>query len=133
MAKRTPEFLESARQCSAQHASSQRRQGLKRVSVWVPEGDTERLKDIAAALRTEAGKPLPDDGSPRPRAVQVPIVEPRYPDPERVWIQVGPDELGTHMLLKANGGVWHGQKQLWSVRAHLPAQLGLLGRVRGSA
>jgi len=33
------------------------------------------------------------------------------------------------MLLKANGGVWRGQKGLWDVPAYLPAKLGLNGRV----
>lgn len=128
MPKRTDDFLEAARQCSASHASTQRRKGLIRVSVWVPEGDAERLKDIAASMRADAGRPLPDDGHARPRAVQVPIVEGRYPDPDRVWLKVGADELGLQMLVKANGGVWRGQKELWDVPAYLPAKLGLTGR-----
>jgi len=69
MPKRTDEFLAAARQCSANHASDQRRKGLIRVSVWVPEGDAERLRDIAASMRAGAGKSLPDDGHARPRAV----------------------------------------------------------------
>ena len=96
------ELLEAARQCSANHADAQRRKGLTRVSVWVPEEDTERLKDVAARMRKDAGKPLPGDNYERPKAVEVPVVDARYPTPARAWLEVGPDELG----LRRSG--WHG-------------------------
>ena len=131
MPKRTKEFLSAARQCSADHASTQRRKGLTRISVWVPEGDAERLRDIAASMRANASQSLPDDGRARPPSVEVPVIEAtRYPDPNRVFLEIGKDKLGLHMLLRANGGVWDGQRKLWDVPAYLPAKLGFTGRLK---
>ena len=58
------------------------------------------------------------------------IEAPRYPDPERVFLEIGKEKLGLHMLLRANGGVWDGRRKLWDVPAYLPAKLGLTDRVR---
>ncbi len=129
MAKSSREQRAAGREYSTNHASTQRRKGLTRVSVWVPEGDAERLRNIAASMRANASKSLPDDGRTRPRAVEVPVVEERYPDPDRVWLNIGADKLGLHMLLRANGGVWRGQRKLWDVPAYLPAKLGLTGHI----
>jgi len=132
MKERTEDDRLAQRQYTAHHVADQRRRGLVRISVWVPEEDAERIKNIGAQLRRDAGKPLPGDDHARPRAVEVPIVShQRFPEHKRVWFQSAPDELGVHMLLRANGGVWRGSRELWDVPAYLPARLGLQGRVVG--
>ena len=47
----------------ADHKQRQQDQGLRRISVWVPVGDAEELKSIAAEMRKKANATLPDDGT----------------------------------------------------------------------
>lgn len=47
----------------ADHKQRQQDQGLRRISIWVPAGDAEELKAIAATMRKRAKAPLPDDGT----------------------------------------------------------------------
>jgi len=115
-----------------QHTERQRRTGLRRVTVWIPETDTERLKDIAAYLRSKAGLQMPTDGKPQPKRIEIPIIEPRHQPSGTTFLEIGPEELGLHMLLRANGGVWHGQRKIWEVPICLPGRLGLESRVRTS-
>jgi len=123
---------ENLQRNSARYADELRQQGLKRIAVWVPISDVDRLKRVAAGMRAEAKLPLPTDGQPLTPRLVVPHLEPEqhHPHPETVWLELGQDELGLHMLLRANGGVWDGRRCLWEVPAYLPAKLGLTERVR---
>jgi len=127
MAKRT-EPKEVVVERVRNHTAEQHRRGLKRVSVWIPSLDVERLREIAAQLRRNAGTTLLTDGRSPPQRIEIPTVE-RSTGAEAVWLKIGADELGLHMLLKANGGAWKGQRKLWEVPAYLPPKLGLTGRV----
>ena len=120
------------RQWVAQYTREQTARGLKRVSVWVPESDVERLKLIAMTLRVEAGIRLPTDGETKPPEVVMPDVRSVQRDSkncEMVYLRLGRHEVALHKLLTANGGRWRARLRRWHVRADVAHRLGLGGRI----
>jgi len=103
--------------------------GLKRVRVWVPEPDVDRLKLLAKALRVEAGLTLPTDDEPRPPKLVLPDVRQHEPNPETTWLRLERHEVAYHKLLKANGGEWVRKLRRWHVRTDVVRRLGLGDRI----
>jgi hypothetical protein len=123
-------MAETSRERVAEHKKRQTEQGLKRVSVWVPEGDVDRLREIAKALRMEGGALLPGDGPQPPK-----IAYPKIPEenPELVYVEIARHEKLYQQVLKANGARWNGQRQRWLVRRDVALELGLQNRIAGPA
>ena len=60
-----PLDITPVRERVAKHAKRQRDQGLVRISVWVPQDDARRLRDVAKKMRAKAHKPLPGETEKR--------------------------------------------------------------------
>ena len=112
----------------AEHAKQQRAVGLCRLSVWVPQARRPELLRIAMQMRAEGGCPLPDDSKPDTPPIRIPVPTVEKPAPGTVSIRSNADEIWLHMLLRENGGEWHGQSKVWTLRRDVAQRLGLQSR-----
>jgi len=110
------------------HSQNRQAEGLCRLSIWVPQTRRAELLRIAMQMRADDGCPLPQDSKPDMPPIRIPKPTVEKPTPDTVCIRATRDEIWLHMLLRANGGEWHGKDQVWTLRLDVARQLGLQTR-----
>jgi hypothetical protein len=116
----------------AAHARRRRAAGLVRVSVWVPNQQSQEIQRIARQMRVQANATLPSDYRPERPEIQIPTVTIEREESPTVAVSVLADEVWLHKLLTANGGEWNGHTKRWLVRQDVALALGLGSRMDGA-
>ncbi len=112
----------------AEHTKRQKEDGLCRLSVWVPQARRVELLRIAMQMRADGGCPLPQDSKPDTPPIRIPTPTVEKPTSPTVSIRSSRDEIWLHLLLRENGGEWHGQSKVWTIRLDVAQRLGLQSR-----
>ena len=116
----------------AAHARRRRAGGLVRVSVWVPNQQSQEIQRIAWQMRVHANTALPDDYRPERPEIQIPTMTLERGESPTVTVATLAEEVWLHKLLTANGGEWDGRAKRWLIRQDVALALGLGPRMDGT-
>ena len=118
---------------SATYSKNRRDRGEVRISLWVPSGRVDELRQIAEAMRAQAD--LKAGRSSKTPSVQIPKLEiPELDPPGWSYLKIGREEIALHMILRENGARWRNETKdpapaTWKIRSDLVEKLGLEARV----